>query len=102
MLRPVDLSSTEQGDHPGTLCTGPSSTAGKEHLLRPHSLSQGPCQCLPVGPSLLQAAARLGQEALQVACQLGLLLPQLSPQLPDLSLPGAGEPPEIRYKRARK
>lgn len=74
----------------------------QEHLLHPHSLPQCPLQGLPVSPSLLQTAAHLGQEALQIACQLGLLLLQLPPQPPDLSLPGVQEPPEIRSKRARK
>lgn len=64
----------------------------------PHSLPQAQLQSLLVGPSLLQAAAHLGQKALQVACQLGLLLPQLPPQLPDLRLPGEGRRPELRYK----
>lgn len=56
----------------------------------PHSLPQGQLQSLLVGTHLLQAARHLGQEALQVACQLGLLMSQLPPQLPDLRLPRKG------------
>lgn len=65
---------------------------------RPHSLPQGQLQNLLVSPRLLQAAAHPGQKALQVACLLGLLLPQLPPQLPDVRLPGEGGQPDMRYE----
>lgn len=54
------------------------------------SLVEGLLQGLLLAPGFLDAVPHLGQEVLQVAQELGLILPQLGPELPDL-LPAGRE-----------
>lgn len=54
------------------------------------SLVEGLLQGLLLAPGFLDAVPHLGQEILQVAQELGLILPQLGPELPDL-LPAGRE-----------
>lgn len=53
-------------------------------LSRGHSLVQSQLQSLLLAPGFLDAVPHLGQEILQVIQQLGLILPELHPELPDL------------------
>lgn len=48
------------------------------------SLVQGHLQDLLLAPGFLNAVPHLGQEVLQVAQELWLILPKLGPELPDL------------------
>lgn len=54
------------------------------------SLVQGHLQSLLLTPGFLDAVPHLGQKVLQVVQELGFVLPELHPELPDLLSAGRG------------